>query len=568
VRPKTKAVILTLALLSAQAACSFLRAQSPSTPANATGVREITGVILSAKTGQPLPEADVTLRDTVARKAVAETTSDGEGRFSFAHLADSNFMLRATHRGYVAAAFEEHEGAFTGIVTGEGLVSTGLRFALEPQAVIYGTVADDSGDPVPQAQISLYRQDHRNGTGKMVRASNTHADARGNFEFAHLAAGNYYIAVVARPWYATHPQPMFGMQGNMLVTQGKQTEDRPRSPLDVAYAVTYYPDATDSGSAAPISVTAGDRIPISITLYAVPAVHITMQIPSAGPNQPFVMPQLRQEIFGTSDNVQAGVSYYPHNERQGSNDMTTVEIEGIAPGQYDVELNARNGESGRFMSIDASSDHASIDAASASTMADVSGKVTMADHGSLPSDIDLILRPQQGGYGTRARVEADGSFHIHAVRPGAYELIAGASGHVLVVTHLNGGGGSAEGALVKVGSEPVELTAILSEVMAKVIGVAQLDGKPAPGACVVLVPVKASDGGEGGSLNQSDSDGSFNFPNIAPGEYVLLAIHDGWTLDWARPEVMARYLARGQKVTVAAHAKDIHLKDPLEVQPR
>jgi 5-hydroxyisourate hydrolase-like protein (transthyretin family) len=574
VTPKTKAVVLTLALLAAQAGYNFLRAQSPSTPANsastreATGTREISGVVLSAKTAQLLPEADVNLWDTVARKTVAETTSDDEGRFSFVHLPDSNFRLQATHRGYVAAAFEEHEGAFTGIVTGEGLVSTGLRFALAPQAVIYGTVADDSGDPVPQAQVSLYRQDHRTGTGKMVRANNTNADARGNFEFAHLASGSYYIAVVARPWYATHPQPIFGMQGNMIGMQEKLTEARPRSPLDVAYAVTYYPDATDSGSAAPISVTAGDRIPISITLHPVPAVHITMQIPAAGPNQPFVTPQLRQEIFGTPDYVQAGVSYYPHNEGQGSNNMTTVEIEGVAPGQYDVEFNAQNGESGRFMSIDASSDHASIDAASASTMADVSGKVTMADRGSLPSDLDLILRPQQGGYGTRARVEADGSFHIHAVRPGAYELIAGASGHVMAVTHLSSGGGSEEGALLKVSSEPVELTAILSEATAKVIGVAQLDGKPAPGVCVVLVPAKRSDGSQGGSLNQSDSDGSFNFPNVALGEYILLAIKDGWTLDWARPEVMARYLAKGQKVTVAAHAKDIHLKDPLEVQPR
>jgi hypothetical protein len=266
--------------------------------------------------------------------------------------------------------------------------------------------------------------------------------------------------------------------------------------------------------------------------------------------------------------VQAGVSYYPHNGGQGSNNMTTVEVEGVAPGQYDVELNAQNGQSGRFMNIDASSDHANIDVASASTMADVSGKVTMADHGSLPSDLDLILRPEQGGYGTRARVEADGSFHVHAVRPGAYELIAGASGHVMAVTHLNSGGGGAEGTLLKVGSESVELTVTLSETTASVIGVAQLDGKPAPGICVVLVPARPSDGGEGGSLNQSDSDGSFSFPNIAPGEYMLLAIQDGWTLDWARPEVMARYLARGQRVIVAAHAKDIHLKDPLQVQPK
>lgn len=550
-----------LALLAACAGCSFLRSQSPTPPASTTGTRIISGVILSGKTGQPLAEADVTLWDTVARKTVAEITSDEEGRFSFSHLADGNFRLSAAHRGYIASAYEEHEGAFTGIVTGEGLVSTGLRFALAPQAVLYGTVADDSGDPVPQAQVSLYRQDHRNGLGKMIRANSTPADARGNFEFAHLASDSYYIAVVARPWYATHPRLMRDMQG-------KTIDDRTRSPLDVAYAVTYYPDTTDPGAAAPISVTAGDRIPISITLHPVPAVHITVQLPNPGPNQPVTMPQLHQEVFGNSDFVQAGITYFQQGDRRDANSTTTVEIEGVAPGQYGVELNSQNNGSGRFMTIDASSDHTIIDTALANTMAEVSGKVTIADHGALPSDLNLILRPQQGDYGTPGRVEADGSFHMRPVRPGAYQLVAGASRHVLVVTHLNANGSNVEGKVLKIGSEPVELTVTLSETMARVIGIAQLDGKPASGVCVVLIPAKPSDSGQGGSLNQSDSDGSFNFPNIAPGEYTLLAIQDGWTLDWARPEVMARYLAKSQKVNVAAHVQDIHLKDPLEVQPK
>ena len=554
-------IALPLALLAACVGCSFLRAQSPSPPVGTNGARVISGVVLSGKTGQPLAEADVTLWDTVARKTAAEITADEEGRFSFSHLADGNFKLSAAHRGYVTAAYEEHDGAFTGIVTGEGLVSTGLRFTLAPQAVLYGTVSDDSGDPVPQARVSLYHQDHRNGLGKMVRANSTSADARGDFELDHLAPGSYFVAVVARPWYATHPRLMRDVQG-------KTIEDRNRSPLDVAYAVTYYPDTTDPGTAAPISVTAGDRIPISITLHPVPAVHITVQLSNPGPNQPGIMPQLHQEIFGTSDFVQAGVSYFQQGDRRDANSTTTVEIEGVAPGQYGVELNSQNNESGRFMTIDASSDHATADIALANPLVEVSGKVAMADHGTLPSDLNLILRPQQGDYGTAGRVEADGSFHFRPVRPGAYGLVAGASRHALSVTHLNANGGGVEGTVLKVGSEPVELTVTLSESAARIIGIAQLDGKPASGVCVVLVPTKPADGSQGGSLNQSDSDGSFNFPNIAPGEYTLLAIQDGWTLDWARPEVMARYLAKSQKVTVAAHVQDIHLKDPLEVQPK
>ncbi|MGA9668960.1 MAG: hypothetical protein WBQ94_07115, partial [Terracidiphilus sp.] len=371
----------------------------------------------------------------------------------------------------------------------------------------------------------------------------------------------YYVAVVARPWYATHPQPMRDMQGKLI-------EDRPHSPLDVAYAVTYYPDTTDPGAAAPVSVAAGDRIPISITLHPVPAVHITMQIPAPGPNQPFTMPQLRREIFGASDFVQAGVSNFQRGDRQDANSTSTVEIEGVAPGQYGVELNSQNNEPGRYLTIDASSDHATLDAASASVMAEVSGKVTMADLDSLPLDLNIYLTSKEGSNLPVARVEADGSFHARALRPGSYEVRAYSSRHSLAVTHLNANGGNVEGTVLKVGGEPIELTVTLSETTARIIGIARLDGKPEPGACVVLIPAKPADRSMGGHLNQSDSDGSFNFPNIAPGEYILLAIKDGWALDWARPEVMAHYLAKSQKVTVTAHAQDIHLKDPLEVQPQ
>jgi len=67
------------------------------------------------------------------------------------------FDLIASHSGYVRAAFQEHDGdVATAIVTGNGLVTTGLRFELAPQATIYGTVTEDSGDPVPMARPSIF----------------------------------------------------------------------------------------------------------------------------------------------------------------------------------------------------------------------------------------------------------------------------------------------------------------------------------------------------------------------------------------------------------------------------
>ena len=47
-----------------------------------------------------------------------------------------------------------------------------------------------------------------------------------------------------------------------------------------------------------------------------------------------------------------------------------------------------------------------------------------------------------------------------------------------------------------------------------------------------------------------------------------MAIEDGWTLDWARPEVILHYLAKGLKIIIPAHTKDFAIKDRIEVQPK
>ena len=52
--------------------------------------------------------------------------------------------------------------------------------------------------------------------------------------------------------------------------------------------------------------------------------------------------------------------------------------------------------------------------------------------------------------------------------------------------------------------------------------------------------------------DQSDSDGSFSMSPLFPGRYILLAIENGWDLEWADPKVMFQYLPAGL---------------PLELQP-
>jgi hypothetical protein len=244
------------------ASLAFINPSGPAqskSPSQPTGFYSISGVVICEMTGQPLDRAEVTLHNAAGQSLVSETTTDQNGLFRFEHLPAGKFALSASRRGYIGMAYDEHEGYSTAIVTGEGLKSDGLLFRLPPRAVIRGTISDDTGDPVQQARVSLYKVDLRSGLGNIVRAGTTATDDTGVYEFAHLDAGNYYVAVMATPWYATRTQPRHDAAGNL-------PPDEQRSPLDVAYPTTFYADVTDSDSATPIPVKAGDQIQVNLTM--------------------------------------------------------------------------------------------------------------------------------------------------------------------------------------------------------------------------------------------------------------------------------------------------------------
>lgn len=289
--------------------------------------REISGVVLNTKTGLVLRDAEVTLTESSSRKLLAQTLTDSEGRFVFAGLRDGKYGLYASHRGYVGAQYDEHAGGvFTAIVTGEGLVSTGLQFRLAPLSVIFGTVAEDSGDPVDQALLSLFRKDERGGTGKLVRAGMTHTNEAGRYEIPSLPPGTYFLCATGIPWYARPNRKPGGEASG--------------SSLDVAYGLTCSPGVSDTASAETIVLTGGERTQIDLTMHAVRAARVAM--PAAAASGAVAMPQVRQEMFGFEEQMMLSMSSSTSTDAQG---RTTVsaEMTGIAPGRYVVEVPDRKG---------------------------------------------------------------------------------------------------------------------------------------------------------------------------------------------------------------------------------
>jgi 5-hydroxyisourate hydrolase-like protein (transthyretin family) len=383
-------------------------------------------------------------------------------------------------------------------------------------------------------------------------------DDVGAYEFTGLAPGDYFISASGRPWYADSNAGMMHVSS----TQEAAKEIR-HSPLDLVYATTFYADVTNPDDATPIPLKGGDRLQINFALHPQPALHLLVHTPV--PDDPRQMnmgpaPALEQQIFGTSD-------YTETNSRFLAPGLTEISV---APGQYRLRLSGGpSAQTTRMTTIDISSDQ-SVDAGTGQVLADVTGKVAMASGEALPLHMAIALTSSESQNTRGSMADKDGNFELANIVPGKYRLDGWANGKHLFISKLAATGAQIDGDQIIISGNPVMLAAtVYDDPELEVTGFAKKAGKPAPGVMIVLVPQNAADNRDLFRRDQSDSDGSFSLRDVIPGKYTVVAIEDGWTLNWADANVIAHYLAHGQSVTVTErNSKATPLKEALEVQPK
>jgi hypothetical protein len=86
---------------------------------------------------------------------------------------------------------------------------------------------------------------------------------------------------------------------------------------------------------------------------------------------------------------------------------------------------------------------------------------------------------------------------------------------------------------------------------------------------VVLVPKDPGAHRDLFRRDQSDMDGTFSLPDVLAGSYTIIAIADGWDLNWSQPGVIAAYLSQGRNLEVGKQsAPIITVSDPIKVQSK
>jgi hypothetical protein len=510
---------------------------SAAASAQASSSYRIAGRVVNSETDEPVRRASVSILSQEQNSVVASVLTDADGNFSIPGLAAGKYPLTASRRGFRTAYYDEHDGFNTAIVTGPGQDTEHLVFRLAPGAVIYGTVTGDGGDPEQNANVVLFRRDPTAPSRPPKQAEGTSTDDTGAYEFSDLAPGDYFVAVGTQPWYAIRGTP--------------DTAQTVENNLDVAYPVTFFDSTTDEASATALSMTAGSRVEANISLHAVPALRIRLTGPRRQDAGPGI--ELRQTVFGADFPAQVDV--------QGSQNGPP-EIVGLAPGHY--ELDTTNPP--HAMELDASSSM-DVDPSSGAPSQAVEGTVRMAD-GSPPGEMSLLLaRRDSEGSQLNAMLHR-GKFRFEGVPPGVWMLSAASvQGSISVASITGSGAGPANQITVR--DQPLTIGVTLSRSQTRVDGFARKDGKAAPGALIVLVPRDLAAYTALVRLDQSDSDGSFSLPDVAPGRYTVVAIVDGWKLDRQDPSVIARYLPGGEPVTIGTQSSAVvQLPRPVEAVSR
>jgi hypothetical protein len=510
----------------------------------------ISGTVVGSLTNQPLPHTEVEIGFALKSETVQSLITGDDGRFEFDDVAAGKYWLTASRNGYSRQGFEEHDGFFTGIVTGTDVPSQNLIFRLRPDASISGVVSDEQNEPLRDAQVMLFHTVISEGRRVTTLAGQVVSNDQGRYRFGHLSAGTYFVAVSARPWYAE----AFLRRNRRFRSRNRpgplqpDNSDVPSNPeMNVAYPLTFYSGVSDWSAANAIVLKAGDRASADINLSTVHALTLRIHHSDVALGQPFGA-TLKQRVFGDRE-IQV-----PQDDVQVEKGQ--VVISGLAPGEFSVTTQSYGKDArswSQTINLTADTDITlPVNVASAP----ISGTVVV-NGTPLGRKTYLQMRDRQSGNSMGAEVSARGDFEIPAseVQPGTYQMSVSSLADG-VVAGVTASGAKVIGQRVVIsGTGPVRLSVnIASEGLASVSGTAWKDDKPLAGAMIVLVPQDV----QNTALfrrDQSDSDGTFSLREILPGKYIGLAIKDGWDLEWANPSVLSPYLKGGEAFEVLPGGK-------------
>jgi hypothetical protein len=546
----TRLLFLTFFVLSAFV---FPSAQEPAL-AHASS---IAGTVVKEPGSQPLKKVLVQVVAENQKEGGNYTAStDADGHFHIENIVPGRYRIFIEKTGFVGVnehGFKSDTNVFT-VQAGQSVED--LLFRMLPTAVISGRITDEDGDPMSGVRVVAQKKKPGKSTRESVGTETT--NDLGEYRLAGLFPGQYWIVAMPPPDFRDYEKQEKWSAGE--------------APSDTRYVNTYYPGTYDAMLASPVTLKAGDEMPVNFTL--VPARTYRVRGIITGVT---AAPKPSVELFS-----RAGDSYRANANEIGPGGE--FEVRGVAPGSYVLRasagtdsqsLNARQDISVVAADVDGVrlvpqpsftlSGHLHLEGSAAADLTQYSATLRQAE---LPEDPGFFM--SQDFFGTRAPVDRLGNFEwknvtqgnyivqvyggdgqgffLKSVRLGGRDVATGftASGPATLDLLASTKGGTIEGAVVQREKEK-EKAAGTGHVSNDHVN----NDHPVANATVVAVPEEKYRKLPGRFVTGStDQHGRFTIRGVASGSYTLYAWQDLEDGVYRDPDFLKSQEANGTAVKV------------------
>ena len=507
----------------------------------------ISGQVTNAATGEPVRRALVYLRriDTspgVTNVQVTQSgTTDAAGRFALSGILPGKYRLLAERSGFIPTQYGSRGPTNGGtLITLEpGQKSSDMTMRLTPHGVIAGRVLDEEGEPVPNANVQVLRQQYIQGRKQLSRPGGGVTNDLGEYRVFGLLPGRYFVSAEIRP------NPVAPQTGDQYVT-------------------TYFPRATDAAAAAPIEMAPGAQLRnIDVALAKMHTVTVTgravseLRPPASGDNAQRTYLNVMLSARNTMI-VGGGFTRGAPVNPEGN-----FEFRGVTPGSYfviaQVNLPGKNFAARTMIQVGSSN----VEGISLTVRGGVpvNGRVRVEGETTASlAGLRVMLQPAEAGgivFGPfpNQQVKEDGSFQLDDVGADRYTLAVNnlPEGFYLKSVRSANLDALADGLEIAAGS-PAPLDVVVSSRAGQVSGTV-LDPrtqKPAAGMTVVLVPQEKDRRNRESFYRNATTDaaGGFAFKSLTPGEYRLYSWEEAEFGAWMDPDFMKPQESRGQDVSI------------------